>query len=131
MNNLGNRLTAVRKAKHLTQLDLAQAVGLGNSGISAIEKNKAVNVETIKLIADYLQIDFNWLLNGKGEAPEGIIIEEKESPWKDATFSALQSEINFLREIVKNLTGKNAPTNFLKALKKSSSGNGILSAKAA
>lgn len=45
------------------------------------------------------------------------ISEKKEKQgneiWKDATFAALQSEINFLREIVKNLTGKNAPTNFL------------------
>lgn len=137
MTTIGDRLTALRKSKRLTQAELAEKLGLKHGAISAIEKNRTESTETLYAIADLFSVDRNWLITGKGVQPEGLVLElksEPENPWKEATIAAMQSEIAFLREIVKQLTGKSAPTNFLKAVKNSSAPGAIvrvLTAKAA
>jgi transcriptional regulator with XRE-family HTH domain len=136
MYEIKDRVKALRESRKYTQTQLGEAVRLSTSAISSIEKGLSKNPETLKMIANHFGVSDEWLIYGNGEIPNGVrlpeIKKESENPWRDATIQVMKEEIAFLREIVKQLTGKNAPTNFLKALKKSSPDeNGFLRALAA
>lgn len=53
-----NWLINIRKNQHLTQIDIAQHVGVTRQLISAIEHNANPSIKTAKAIASAL--NFNW-----------------------------------------------------------------------
>lgn len=65
---MGQRLTYARKKSGYTQDSLAESIGVSRGVIFNLEKEKAKPQEiVINAICQTLEINKNWLLNGKGE----------------------------------------------------------------
>jgi transcriptional regulator with XRE-family HTH domain len=65
---IGERLKLIRKARKMTQVELAKAVGVDQSAISQIERgnSKGASAENLLKIAAILKTNPHWLLTGKG-----------------------------------------------------------------
>lgn len=54
---LGNNIAKIRKAKKVTQQELADGIGIGRTALSKIENGVFhPSAETMKAISDYLQV---------------------------------------------------------------------------
>ena len=72
MEAFGGRIRAARKAKGLSQGDLARATGLCVNSVGMIERGKKCpTVYTVQRICDSLQIAPGELFGGEGELPRG------------------------------------------------------------
>lgn len=69
---VADRLVTSRKAIGMTQKSLAEATGLAQSTISAIEIGRTAEPTNILKIADALNVDPYWLSTGKEPPAEGI-----------------------------------------------------------
>lgn len=67
-DTFGARLRSARKAKHLTQKQLAKAVGIAQPSLSDLEsgKSKAPRLETAMALHGYLGVSLQWLMFGEG-----------------------------------------------------------------
>jgi transcriptional regulator with XRE-family HTH domain len=66
MSQLGERIKEILNSAHISQKKMAHDLGIPEATISAIIKAKAEpGVFKIKIIADYLGVDLNWLITGK------------------------------------------------------------------
>ncbi|GEM_PF-3064293 len=73
--DIGTLIRRLRKSEHLTQSQLAEAVGVDESYISKIEANKlsyTPSEETLRLIAQKLNADPLQLLSLAKKAPEEL-----------------------------------------------------------
>jgi transcriptional regulator with XRE-family HTH domain len=114
-STIGKKIRQLRRERDMSAETLGASVGVTSGAIYSYEKGVATPpLEVIEKIAKALGVQTETLLIDSEKETKSF----SENPWKDAMIEALQSEITFLREIVKQLTGKNAPTNFLKALSK-------------
>lgn len=120
MSNLGDRLKALRASKGLKQDELADILNLSRPSISNIETRNAATKEVLGKIAAYFSVTEDWLLNGIGENPEGVVIKIKDnqiSPWRDEAYEVLKRENQRLWLLVEKLSG--APVgSFLQPLTK-------------
>ncbi|MGI6453090.1 MAG: helix-turn-helix domain-containing protein [Syntrophomonadaceae bacterium] len=67
---LGERLLRLRKAKRITQIDLAKAIGVGKTTISNYETGYSTpDTEIIKKIADFFDVSTDYLL-GRTATPQ-------------------------------------------------------------
>ncbi len=75
MNAIGERIKCYRKKIGLTQGELARNIGITQSKISAIEKERNYpSLETIKSLKDYFGVSYEWLIEGE----DNIILSQKE-----------------------------------------------------
>lgn len=76
--SLGERIRELRKKYGLSQEQLADKLNVSRQAIQKWESNvNEPNIETIKCIACYFQVDFEYLLNGKAPAPLLKDVNEK------------------------------------------------------
>lgn len=65
----GNRINALRKAKNLTQNDLATVLGVTKTQISDLENGKtATTLEKCFALADYFDVSLDYLV-GRSDNP--------------------------------------------------------------
>jgi transcriptional regulator with XRE-family HTH domain len=92
--NIGDKITALRKAKDMSQTDLGKAVGVSREIIGRYERNEVLpSVEVAKKIADALEVSLDYLA---GEGSQATVdkqtmklihdIEELEPAIKDKLF---------------------------------------------
>jgi transcriptional regulator with XRE-family HTH domain len=92
--NIGDKITALRKAKDMSQTDLGKAVGVSREIIGRYERNEVLpSVEVAKKIADALEMSLDYLA---GEGSQATVdkqtmklihdIEELEPAIKDKLF---------------------------------------------
>jgi len=117
---LGNRLTEAREALGYTsQNEFAAKTDLSSVTIYKIEKgeNKNPNPKTYRELERVFGINPKWLMTGEGEMLSELKPEvlSSSNPWKDEAYSALKSEVTYLREMLKLAMGGKSG-NFLKAL---------------
>lgn len=65
--DLSQRLKAARKAKGLSQAELARAVGLKQAAVGHIESGRSSNSKYLPQIAQFLSVNYDWLLTGQGD----------------------------------------------------------------
>lgn len=86
MIHLGHRLKSLRKSKGESQQELATALGMSTANISNIEGSGKTSDETLTALCKHYKVSKEWLVNGIGEAPKGLVIpirqELAENPWK-------------------------------------------------
>lgn len=76
--SIGERIRELRKKYGLSQEQLADKLNVSRQAIQKWESNvNEPNIETIKCIACYFQVDFEYLLNGKALAPLLKDVNEK------------------------------------------------------
>lgn len=115
MTTIGDRLKAVRRQKRMTQPELAALIGLSVPSISSIEINRSSPNDTLLNIAQALEVDPNWLINGEGVTPDGVDlhisreIDSNRDPYRDFAIKKLEDEIERLWKLVEKLTGANFP----------------------
>lgn len=101
MNTL-DRIRIVRKSVGLNQAEFARRIGLTQTSLSMIERDKAVlTAKNIKLICATYAVDEGWLRTGKGDMFGSMSPYEKELL---AVFGRLTSETQgFILEMAQNL----------------------------
>lgn len=63
MSNFANILKNLRMDHHLTQIDLARALGISRSTVSMYEcGEREPDIDSLKKIAEYFHVDMNFLL---------------------------------------------------------------------
>ena len=83
MNSFSEVFTELRKAKKLTQEELASALGLSRSRISMYEVGaREPDFEVLELIADYFNVDMDYLL-GRSQSTTALISPDTVSLSKD------------------------------------------------
>lgn len=132
MSNIGIRLKALREANNISQRDLGDAINLAFSSISAIENGRSESKEALRAIAEYFKVPFEWLVNGEGENPKGVVVPIKpqaEAPWRDETLAFLKAENQRLWKLVEKLSGAPAGSiaNFSSAVGKAGKQISLLS----
>lgn len=94
--NFAIRLKELRTQREISQSDLASSIGVAKSTISMYERGeREPDFETLEMIADYFNVDMNYLL-GKDDGstyyldPEVAEIAQqiKDNPGKRALFDA-------------------------------------------
>ena len=110
MHHLGDRLKALRQKEGLTQAALAPSINLTSAAaISAIEAKGKASTETIDAICGYFKVSKEWLLNGDGEAPQGVVIklhtDIAANPYENALINELKQENERLWLLVEKLSG--------------------------
>lgn len=68
MSTIGQRIREARKAKQMTQADLAKKVGLSQGAIGHLEAGRNDNSMHLVQIAAALGVRAEWLTNGRGES---------------------------------------------------------------
>lgn len=72
MSNFSKKLRDLRKKKGLTQQELSDRLGISRSAVSMYEReDREPDFETLELIADFFNVDMNYLL---GESSETTVI---------------------------------------------------------
>ena len=67
MGGIGERLRRARKARQVTQLELAARTGVAHSTVVRIERGQArPRIETVEKFAEALGVDPRWLAFGDG-----------------------------------------------------------------
>jgi transcriptional regulator with XRE-family HTH domain len=72
LKKMGERLRMARNARSLSQIDIAEAMGgVSRAFVSLIENGQSgVDNEKLLRAAEVLNVEIDWLLWGKGKAPE-------------------------------------------------------------
>lgn len=76
MEGVAQRLRDARKKRGMTQIELAEAVGLRQGTISFIEVGKTTEPSNILKIAKVLKVDPYWLLSGDSPKPAGLKMDD-------------------------------------------------------
>ena len=69
LNTINERLKHLRKnVLRLTQSELGNTLGLGKAAVSKMESNTStITEQNIKLICKECNVNYDWLVDGKGE----------------------------------------------------------------
>lgn len=99
MNSIGERIKALRKEQKLTQVQLAQDIGLASSTISGIELGYQVNTTALHRVAERFGVSVRWLETGTGPKYR---VEEQIAPQYAASarpmFKTMADAVILLRE---------------------------------
>jgi transcriptional regulator with XRE-family HTH domain len=93
MQGLASRLIVLRKAKGLTQDELAQRLGMTKSGVSKFENGKSNPLpENLLKISEILGVSIEYLLTGESDSQEGQGFDAGAPETQDP----INERINFL-----------------------------------
>lgn len=103
---LGGRIAATRRARKLTQSDLARLVGITQSSVALLESGSSKSSHNAVELAQALKVPAGWLINGEGPAPFAVTsgsIEQDESGESIAlttqkSLASFAERLTFLRE---------------------------------
>lgn len=84
MNSFAERLIHARTARGLTQAQLAAASGLSQSAIANYESGSRRTSKKLLPLAAALQVDAQWLFNGKGPMHTPLYGTQPSSPARGA-----------------------------------------------
>ena len=101
IDTLGSRIKIAREERHLSQSDLAKALGFQSStAISLIENNeRGVSTDTLKGLSKILQRDLKYFLGQEEDASVGISVALRAD--KDLTKEDRNAILHFI-DLAKN-----------------------------
>ena len=118
---VSERVRLLRTSLDLTQSDFAQKIGSSMVTVSRLENGASEpRTATLISIAKEFNVNREWLFDGIGELNVSELKNEKNygtnntpgaNPWRDALIDEMKSEIEFLKQLLLNLSGK-ASANF-------------------
>jgi transcriptional regulator with XRE-family HTH domain len=111
MNTIGERIAIARKSKGWTQAELGRKgkVNLSSTGISSIELGKSEAPDKIKALLDVFTEWRDWIANGQGNPPKGLVITLSKEPgqgfWKEEAYNSLKEENQRLWKLIEKISG--------------------------
>lgn len=80
MSNFSKKLRDLRKKKGLTQQELSDRLGISRSAVSMYEReDREPDFETLEAIADFFNVDMNYLLGDSSETTVIVRHDDRES----------------------------------------------------
>ena len=103
---LGGRIATARRARKLTQTDLANLAGINQSSIALLESGSSKSSHNALELAQALMVPIDWLINGEGPDPfadKGEGATQTESGecivlTTEKTLASFAERLTFLRE---------------------------------
>ena len=103
LSEVGTRIKKARKSQGVSQVELADKLGISVSHMSNIENGKInVGLDIFIDISAALNISADWLLNGTTES-SALVPEQAIQLFADCTDSEIQTLLNVAREVKKSL----------------------------
>ena len=103
LSEVGTRIKKARKSQGVSQVELADKLGISVSHMSNIENGKInVGLDIFIDITEALNISADWLLNGTTES-SAPVPEQAIQLFADCTDSEIQTLLNVAREVKKSL----------------------------
>lgn len=102
---MNNRFKSVRKAQGLTQVEMADVLGITGSAVSRIEAGQNnITEQNIKILVSKFNVNESWLRTGVGEMFETVSRDEKVNDFfgrlmKDEPASFRRRLINVLSDL--------------------------------
>jgi hypothetical protein len=122
-NAVNQRIIMLKEHFKMLNMEFCTKVNISTGTMSNIQNDGNVSPKVIRSISESLNVNKEWLLNGKGK----MLIDTSKvelsasNPWKDEAYFAVKEENNVLKkeldrmwQMVQHLTGGAKP-NFLKA----------------
>jgi transcriptional regulator with XRE-family HTH domain len=118
LDYIGDRLKQLRKALHITQVEMGKVIGISGSGVSQVEAGASRLTEAaIKLICQTYHVSYIWLTTGDGpmlepESPEMMVerMMAGESPLAVSVMKAFAAlpidEWRRLRNMIDQIKGE-------------------------
>lgn len=109
---IGVKINKLRREKKMSAEKLAELIGLSSApAIYSYESGRTKpSIDKIKEIADIFGVPITYFTES-----ENITTSNTENPYKDVLFIEMKQEIDFLREMLRNLTAGKQIANFLNA----------------
>lgn len=122
-NTVNTRILMLKKHLKLTDVRFCNQAKFSTGTLFRIRKEEEVSAKIIDQIVDNFGVSREWLLHGTGEMTisETVRVDEgdKKASWSEKAFEAIKSqnehlekEVQFLREMLKNITSKLGAANF-------------------
>jgi transcriptional regulator with XRE-family HTH domain len=73
---LGERIRTRRRDLSLSQDSLAKAAGVNQTTLSRWERGEVPIAESLRAIADTLDVSIDWLLTGEGDGPPDLALDD-------------------------------------------------------
>lgn len=97
---IGMRIREARKAAHLNQAQLSEALDISPSHMSDIENGKInIGLEIFMNITETLQISADWLLRSDIPTVNSLYRNEVDSLFEDCSPQEMQAFIRIIKEI--------------------------------
>lgn len=120
------RISMLRKHLNLSQTEFGSRIKATLTTVSRLENGGSEpRISTLNKIIDEFGVSKEWLLHGTGEMTFETVNRESEkgSSWKEKAFEELEKratdleqQVLFYRQLLLNLTGKQAGANFNQAI---------------
>lgn len=95
MKVLGYRLKLARQHKNMTQMEVAEKLGISNGTLSGYERNyRDPDTETLAKLAELYGVSVDWL-TGRTDHPNSNVVRKKSEE------DQMQRKIDFYRELAK------------------------------
>lgn len=79
MTTLGERLRIARDRKGFSQVQVKERTNINNKTLSGYEKDiSEPDTRTLSVLADLYEVDYKWLLTGKGNMKEKEALTDKD-----------------------------------------------------
>ena len=101
---MNKRLRDLRKHLNLTQTEFGNCIGMSRDAIAGYERGVNVSEPTIRLICKEFNVNYDWLVDGKGSMFVELSKEEEISA--------------YLGSLLKDEEGKQFQKRFIRALSK-------------
>ena len=96
--NLADRIQHLRKARGISQEELADKIGVSRQAVSKWESEQSIpDIEKIILLSDYFETTTDFLLNGIEPAPE---LEKKFSAMVFSVIGTVLNAVGFVLSVV-------------------------------
>lgn len=106
LDTVGDRLKFARTRKKMTQLQLADAIGITDTAISQIERGYSKSFSGANLLRAAAVLDVNplWLVEGKGEIDSALTATKSEV--LDLLGSLSDNELGTIKAVITSLRGQ-------------------------
>lgn len=109
MNSIGERVKYLIESKGLTAYEVSHESGISEATLSRIvNKNTKPNIKNCKILADYFQVEKEWLLTGVKPVQKPVNYEVKENDFdlvlepREDPYTLSLIELLFSSQLFKN-----------------------------
>jgi transcriptional regulator with XRE-family HTH domain len=116
---VNERIKMLRSKLNLSQNDFATKVGASMITVSRWETGSSIPMKNLYRINEVFGVSLEWLKDGEGELEFSQSDETNQVTWKEKAFDSikkhnehLEQEVQFLRNMLSNVTSKMSSANF-------------------